>query len=126
MVRAPTSFAISATTGAAPVPVPPPIPAAINTMSQPFKRSYRSSRDSCAASRPMEGSPPTPRPRARRSPILTFSGTSRCIRCCASVFIATYSTPGILCLYILVTALDPPPPTPMTLIRATPIGSCEI
>ena len=34
-VRAPVSFAISAIIGAAPVPVPPPIPAVINTMSDP-------------------------------------------------------------------------------------------
>ena len=32
-VRMPASRAISATTGAAPVPVPPPMPAVMNTMS---------------------------------------------------------------------------------------------
>ena len=37
-VSAPTSRAIRATTGAAPVPVPPPEPAATNTMSEPFSR----------------------------------------------------------------------------------------
>ena len=36
MVSAPTLFATSATTGAAPVPVPPPIPAVTNTKSAPF------------------------------------------------------------------------------------------
>ena len=34
-VSAPTSRAIRATTGAAPVPVPPPSPAVTNTMSDP-------------------------------------------------------------------------------------------
>ena len=36
-VSAPTSRAIRATTGAAPVPVPPPEPAAMNTMSEPLR-----------------------------------------------------------------------------------------
>ena len=36
-VSAPTSRAMRATTGAAPVPVPPPEPAAMNTMSEPFR-----------------------------------------------------------------------------------------
>ena len=37
IVRAPRLFAISATTGAAPVPVPPPLPAVMKTMSAPTK-----------------------------------------------------------------------------------------
>ncbi len=48
-VSAPISFlAISAMTGAAPVPVPPPSPAVTNTMSAPFRASLMSSRDSAA------------------------------------------------------------------------------
>lgn len=35
IVSAPSSFATSATTGAAPVPVPPPSPQVINTISAP-------------------------------------------------------------------------------------------
>jgi hypothetical protein len=35
IVRIPISFAISAMTGVAPVPVPPPIPAVINSISAP-------------------------------------------------------------------------------------------
>ena len=55
-VSAPISFlAISAITGAAPVPVPPPSPAVTNTMSAPFSASLMSSRDSDAASRPTSG-----------------------------------------------------------------------
>ena len=38
-VSAPTSRAMRATTGAAPVPVPPPEPAAMKIMSEPFRRS---------------------------------------------------------------------------------------
>ena len=37
-VSAPTSRASRATTGAAPVPVPPPTPAVTKTMSEPFSR----------------------------------------------------------------------------------------
>ena len=37
IVKIPSSLAIFATTGAAPVPVPPPIPAVINTISEPSK-----------------------------------------------------------------------------------------
>ena len=49
-VSAPISFlAISAITGAAPVPVPPPSPAVMNTMSAPLSVSLMSSRDSEAA-----------------------------------------------------------------------------
>ena len=40
-VKAPTSREMRATTGAAPVPVPPPEPAAMNTMSAPFSRLFR-------------------------------------------------------------------------------------
>ena len=36
-VKAPISLATSATIGAAPVPVPPPMPAVTNTMSAPSK-----------------------------------------------------------------------------------------
>ncbi len=39
-VSAPTSRAIRATTGAAPVPVPPPEPAAMKIMSDPFSRAF--------------------------------------------------------------------------------------
>ena len=62
-VRAPIScLAISAITGAAPVPVPPPSPAVTKTMSAPRTASLSSSRLSSAASRPTRGSAPAPRP----------------------------------------------------------------
>mmetsp|Transcript_14370 Transcript_14370/g.33768 ORF Transcript_14370/g.33768 Transcript_14370/m.33768 type:complete len:216 (-) Transcript_14370:462-1109(-) len=62
-VRAPLSLATSATTGAAPVPVPPPIPAAMKTRSAPCRACWRSARDSSAAFWPMLGLPPAPSPR---------------------------------------------------------------
>ena len=49
MVSAPTLRAISAMTGAAPVPVPPPLPAVMNTMSAPESDASISSRWSSAA-----------------------------------------------------------------------------
>jgi hypothetical protein len=60
-VRAPTSLATSATIGAAPVPVPPPMPAAMNTRSAPCSDSCSSLRDSSAAFWPITGLPPAPR-----------------------------------------------------------------
>ena len=62
-VRAPHSLATSATIGAAPVPVPPPMPAAMNTRSAPSRDCSRSLRDSSAAFWPIIGFPPAPRPR---------------------------------------------------------------
>ena len=63
IVSAPSPLAISATTGAPPVPVPPPIPAVMKTMSAPCSASSISGRCSSAASRPTSGSLPAPSPR---------------------------------------------------------------
>ena len=54
-VRMPRLFAISAMTGAAPVPVPPPMPAVMNSMSAPSIMLAMRSRSSIAASRPISG-----------------------------------------------------------------------
>ena len=48
-VKIPCSFAIFATTGAAPVPVPPPIPQVTKTISAPFTAADNSSMLSSAA-----------------------------------------------------------------------------
>ena len=61
-VRMPSPLATSATIGAAPVPVPPPIPAVIKTISAPCKTSAMRSLSSKAASLPMPGFAPAPRP----------------------------------------------------------------
>ena len=118
MVRAPRPLAISAMTGAAPVPVPPPLPAVMNTMSVPFTTSSISSRCDSAAVRPTSGSLPTPRPRVVSRPMSSFMSASLISNACASVFTATNSTPLSPASIIRLTALTPPPPTPMTLITA--------
>jgi hypothetical protein len=61
-VKAPVSLAMSAITGAAPVPVPPPIPAATNIILESRIISYISSLLSSADAAPLSGSPPTPIP----------------------------------------------------------------
>ena len=61
-VRAPTDRATSATTGAPPVPVPPPSPAVMKIMSEPLRTSSSSALCSSAAARPISGwhRPPDP------------------------------------------------------------------
>ena len=68
-VKMPSSFAICAITGAAPVPVPPPIPAVMNTRSVPFKISVIDDLLSSAAFLPISGIAPAPRPPVNLSPI---------------------------------------------------------
>ena len=68
-VSAPRSFEIWAMTGAAPVPVPPPMPAAMNTMSASRTRSAICSPLSSAAFSPTLGLPPAPNPRVSFSPM---------------------------------------------------------
>src|ERR1035437_11102613 len=118
MVNAPAALAAWATIGAAPVPVPPPMPHVTNTMPVSPTISFISSRLSSADLMPLVGSPPAPRPRVRRLPICRRSDGSDRARACASVFIVMNSTPRTSFLTMRVTALQPPPPTPMTLILA--------
>ena len=118
MVSAPHSLAISATIGAAPVPVPPPSPAVMKTMSEPLSVCSISSLCSTAAWRPISGSLPAPRPRVKSRPMSSLMSASLISSACASVFTATNSTPVRPDSIILFTALQPPPPTPTTLITA--------
>ena len=118
IVSAPCSLAISATTGAAPEPVPPPRPAVMNTMSESASASEILSRSSSAARWPIEASPPAPRPRVILSPMRILCGASDWRSAWASVLQAMNSTPIISARIIRLTALLPPPPTPMTRIRA--------
>ena len=71
-VKQPISLATSAAMGAAPVPVPPPIPEVINTRSVFSKAWAISSRDSSAAFCPIAGFPPAPRPLVILCPICNF------------------------------------------------------
>ena len=59
-VSPPSWLAIEATTGAAPVPVPPPRPAVMKTMSEPSRASQIFSVSSTAAWRPTSGLAPAP------------------------------------------------------------------
>jgi cell division protein FtsZ len=68
-VSAPSSFAVRATTGLAPLPVPPPSPHATNIISAPFSASCTSSFVSSIALLPISGFMPVPSPRVRFLPI---------------------------------------------------------
>ena len=67
-VNAPLSLHALATIGAAPVPVPPPSPHAIKTISYPSIISLILSIESKAACFPVSGSPPAPKPFVTCSP----------------------------------------------------------
>mmetsp|Transcript_25383 Transcript_25383/g.54605 ORF Transcript_25383/g.54605 Transcript_25383/m.54605 type:complete len:299 (+) Transcript_25383:592-1488(+) len=117
-VKAPLSLLISATTGAAPLPVPPPMPDVMKHKSAPLTMALISSRDSSAARRPISGSPPAPRPRVTEDPMFRIWAPLALERprAWASVLMAQNSTPPMRVSSIRSTALLPPPPTPNTLI----------
>ena len=117
-VKIPCSFAILATTGAAPVPVPPPIPQVTKTMSAPFTAADNSSALSSAAFCPTSGCAPAPSPLVSFSPIWINVGALHNCNACLSVLIPINSTPPIFSSIILFTALLPAPPTPITIIFA--------
>ena len=117
-VSAPCSLAIRATTGVAPVPVPPPIPQVTNTISAPLSADWISSALSSAAFSPISGLAPAPRPFVSLSPICIRVGALHNWRACLSVLIAINSTPAICSSIMRLTALFPPPPTPTTIILA--------
>ena len=94
-VRHPSSLAISATTGPAPLPVPPPIPAVMNTISDPEHISFNSFIFSSALSFPTEGIPPAPSPRVSDRPMLSTLGARDLARACASVLTAQNDTPSM-------------------------------
>ncbi len=117
-VRMPICLAMCATTGAAPVPVPPPMPAVTKTMSQPSSAASISRADSCAASAPTDGRAPAPNPLVSSRPIWILVLAGLTCSACASVLMATNSTPRMPWASMLVTALPPPPPTPTTRMTA--------
>src|SRR5262249_5077480 len=122
-VRIPSSLATDATMGAEPVPVPPPSPAVTNTMSAPSSTFWRRSRSSIAAFLPISGSDPAPSPAVRRAPSWSFTAAGEARRACESVLATMNSTPVNSAPIIRLTAFEPPPPRPMTLILATSPGS---
>ena len=117
-VRAPSSRAACATMGAAPVPVPPPMPAVTKTMSASPMASLIAPILSCAASRPTLGSAPAPSPLVSFSPIWSLISALERSRACASVLAQMKETPFRPAMIMFCTALPPPPPTPMTFIFA--------
>ena len=120
IVRSPRSLATLATTGAAPVPVPPPIVAVTNTI---FVRSSSSwlmlSMLLSASARPTSGLLPAPRP----APSCNFTGTGDCFSEALSVLQTANDTPWMPSLYMRLTALQPPPPTPITLMMSCIMSS---
>ena len=126
-VRMSISRAACAMTGAAPVPVPPPMPAVMKTMLVLLPiNSLTSSRVSIAALRPTSGKEPAPCPPVRVAPSWTLTGTGLASRAWASVLQTMKSTPWMPRSYMVLTALEPPPPTPMTLIGAERVGCCVV
>src|SRR5436309_4662778 len=116
IVRAPASFDSCARTGAPPVPVPPPRPQVMNTMSAPWTTDRSSSAASRADSSPTWGSAPAPRPRVTRRPRRSLCGDRMMRRCWASVFAANNSAPTMPDSTRRSIVLQPPPPTPTILI----------
>ena len=122
-VKIPMSLASFATTGAAPVPVPPPMPQVTNTISAPLIAALISSALSCAAFSPISGLAPAPRPFVSFSPIWISFGALHNCKACLSVFTPMKSTPVMFSSIILFTALLPAPPTPTTMIFAADSAS---
>ena len=116
-VRTPSSRAACAMIGAAPVPVPPPMPAVMKHICAPARWSTICSIDSSAAAAPTVGRAPAPRPSVTRSPIWMVALARLCISACASVLATTNSTPSRFLSIMLLTALPPAPPTPKTVMR---------
>ncbi|MNL12181.1 hypothetical protein D3C87_1330430 [compost metagenome] len=117
-VRMPISLATCATIGAAPVPVPPPMPAVMKTMCAPRRESAICSRACSAQLRPTSGLAPAPRP------VLPSCSTRDAVErlsAWASVFMQMNSTPCTPRLIMCCTALPPAPPTPTTLMM---VPSC--
>ena len=73
-----------------------------------------------AASLPTSGFAPAPRP---VSPIGTFTVTGELFRALLSVFTTAKVTLVIPSLNMLFTALQPPPPTPITFIMSFDLSS---
>src|SRR6059036_3816905 len=118
MVSAPRSRATCEMIGAAPVPVPPPMPQVTNTRSAPCSACSTSSRFSSIAWRPISGLAPAPSPRVSFLPIWTLTSALLLRSAWASVLTDMNSTPLTCSSIMRFRALPPPPPTPTTFIRA--------
>src|SRR5947207_471409 len=123
MVRMPRSRASEATIGAEPVPVPPPSPAVMKTMSPPSSSRVIVSGSSSAALRPTSGLEPAPSPCVSLAPSWTLTGAGELRSACMSVLATMKSTPVNCAAIMRLTALPPPPPRPITLIFAAACGA---
>ena len=112
----PSSFATLAITGAAPVPVPPPIPAVMKSIFVPSSLSIISCLVSSAEDLPISGWEPAPSPFVIWTPSCILLSLRDFDKACASVLAATNSTPAKPALIILLIAFPPAPPTPKTVI----------
>ena len=120
-VRIPIPLAIPAMTGAAPVPVPPPIPAVTKTILVPSSSSFLiSSWVFWASLLPTSGFAPAPKP---LFPSMIFTGTGDLDSDWLSVLQTAKLTFTIPSAYIFLTALHPPPPTPITLMMFLVVSS---
>ena len=117
-VSMPRSRAMRAMTGAAPVPVPPPMPAVMNTMWAPSRCSMISSGASSAAARPTSGlragAEALGEVRAELDAALGARVHQLPARRC---WRRRIPRPAGSSAIMLLTALVPPPPTPITVIR---------
>ena len=104
-VSAPASRASSHTIGAAPVPVPPPMPQVMNTRSALVSARATSSRFSSIAWRPISGRAPAPSPRVSFLPIWILTSDFELSRAWASVLTEMNSTPSRCSSIIRLTAL---------------------
>ena len=100
------------------MPVPPPIPAATNTISAPSTTARSSSRDSIADLLPISGSEPAPRPFVSSLPSIMRQLASESSRWAMSVFAAMNSTPLTPPRIMWFSALLPAPPTPTTFMTS--------
>src|SRR5438093_6951696 len=107
-----------ATTGAPPVPVPPPIPAVIKTISAPIRCSRSSSSLSKVERFPTSGFAPAPSPLVRELPSCTLLCARLTRKACASVLAAMKSAPIKPAAIMVLTALPPAPPMPTMRICA--------
>ena len=78
---------------------------------------------SSAALRPTSGLAPAPSPLVSLLPSCSFTGACESFSACRSVLAAMNSTPSTLARIMRLTALHPPPPTPITLIFAPSCNS---
>src|SRR6185503_12186097 len=90
----------------------------MKTRSQPSSTSSTSSRFSSMACRPISGRAPAPNPLVSFLPIWIFTSDLEAVSACESVLTETKSTPRSCSSIMRLTALPPPPPTPITFIRA--------